>query len=44
MTLKYDLPKGFYIKGNIDFHYDNKPIEGNSPDDYVYTLGIGWSL
>jgi len=44
MTLKYDLPRAFYIKGNIDFHYDNKPIAGNSPDDYVYTLGIGWSL
>ena len=43
-TLKYDLPKDFYIKGNIDYHYDNKPIEGSTPDDYVYTLGVGWSL
>ena len=43
-TLKYNLPREFYIKGNVDYHYDNTPIVGNTPDDYVYTLGVGWSL
>ena len=43
-TLKYNLPREFYVKWNIDYHYDNTPIAGNTPDDYVYTLGVGWSL
>ncbi len=43
-TVKYDLPRDFYIKGSIDYKYDNKPLEGMDPDDYVYTFGIGWEL
>jgi len=43
-NLKYDLPRDFYIKATLDYSYDNKPIEGVTPDDYVYTFGIGWEL
>ncbi len=43
-TIKYDLPRDFYIKGSIDYKYDTKPLEGMYPDDYVYTFGIGWEL
>jgi len=43
-TVKYDLPRDFYIKCGIDYNYDNKPIEGVDPDDYVITAGIGWEL
>jgi len=43
-TVKYDLPRDFYIKGSIDYQYDNKPIEGVGKDDYVYTIGFGWEL
>lgn len=25
-------------------NYDNQPIEGVAPDDYVITAGIGWEL
>jgi hypothetical protein len=43
-NLKYDLPKDFYIKTGIDYNYDTKPIEGVDPEDYVFTIGIGWEL
>ncbi len=43
-TAKYDLPRDFYLKTSIDYQYDNKPIEGVDPDDYVLTFGIGWEL
>jgi hypothetical protein len=44
IKLKYDLPRDFYIKFGLDYNYDTKPIEGVSPDDYVFTAGIGWEL
>ena len=44
IKLKYDLPRDFYIKFGLDYNYDTKPIEGISPDDYVFTAGIGWEL
>ena len=43
-TAKYDLPRDFYIKGSVDYQYDNMPVEGVAPDDYVYTFGFGWEL
>ena len=43
-TAKYDLPRDFYIKGSADYQYDNMPLEGVDPDDYVYTFGVGWEL
>ena len=43
-SLKYDLPRDFYLKTSIDFKYDTKPIEGVAPEDYVFTAGVGWEL
>ncbi len=43
-TLKYDLPRDFYIKASLNYNYDNKPAEDVNPNDYVYTLGFGWEL
>lgn len=43
-TLKYDLPRDFYVKSSYDNNYDNTPAEGSSNDDYVITFGIGWEL
>ncbi len=43
-TLKYDLPRDFYLKTSYDNNYDNMPAEGASNDDYVITFGIGWEL
>lgn len=44
VSIKYDLPRDFYIKTSLDYSYDNKPVEGASADDYVFTTGIGWEL
>ena len=44
LTAKYDLPRDFYIKGSYDYNYDNKPVEGATESDYVFTFGIGWEL
>ena len=44
VSLKYDLPKDFYIKLGLNYKYDTKPIQGISPQDYVYNVGIGWEL
>jgi len=43
-NVKYDLPRDFYLKASLDYNYDTKPIEGVTPDDYVYTFGVGWEL
>ncbi|MBU2951860.1 DUF481 domain-containing protein [Tamlana agarivorans] len=44
LTIKYDLPSDFYIKGGFTVNYDNQPaIEGNDTD-YVVTTGIGWKF
>ena len=43
-NLKYDLPRDFFIRGGINYSYDNQPIEGVTKDDYVYTFGFGWEL
>lgn len=44
LSAKYELPRDFYIKGTFDYNIDNKPIEGATPEDYVYTVGVGWEL
>ena len=44
LDIKLDLPRDFYIKGSLNYNYDNKPAEGVSFDDYVYTFGVGWEL
>jgi len=44
LDVKYDLPRDFYIKGSLNYNYDNKPAPGGTFDDYVYTFGIGWEL
>lgn len=44
LTAKYDLPRDFYIKTSYDYNFDNKPVEGATESDYVFTFGIGWEL
>ena len=44
LDVKYDLPRDFYIKGSLNYNYDNRPAAGVTFDDYVYTFGIGWEL
>jgi len=44
LTAKYDLPRDFYIKTSYDYNYDNKPVEGATESDYVFTFGVGWEL
>ena len=43
-SAKYELPRDFYIRGTFDYNIDNKPIAGATPEDYVYTVGLGWEL
>lgn len=44
IKVKYDLPRDFYLKTSLDYQYDNKPLEGIDPEDYVFTFGFGWEL
>ena len=44
LNAKYDLPYDFYIKGELQFNYDNQVAEGGSPFDYILTSGFGWSF
>jgi len=44
LDVKLDLPRDFYIKGSLNYNYDNKPAEGVAFDDYIYTFGVGWEL
>ncbi len=44
MDVKYDLPKDFYIRIGVTLNYDNKPVEGASESDYVFSSGFGWEL
>jgi len=44
LTAKYDLPRDFYIKTSYDYNFDNKPVEGATESDYVFTFGVGWEL
>ena len=44
LTIKYDLPRDFYIKMSYDLKYDTKPYDSVEPNDYVFTTGIGWEL
>ncbi len=42
--MKYDLPFDLYIKSSLNYNYDNKPIEGASREDYVFTTSFGWEF
>lgn len=42
--IKYDLPKDFYVRLGVTLNYDNRPVNGASETDYVYTSGFGWEL
>lgn len=44
LDTKYDLPYDFYIKAELQFNYDNQPVEGASDLDYVVNTGIGWEF
>jgi hypothetical protein len=44
LNLKYDLPYDFYVKGELQFNFDNQPVEGASDLDYVLNTGIGWEF
>ncbi|NPD44405.1 MULTISPECIES: DUF481 domain-containing protein [unclassified Lentimicrobium] len=44
VSAKYELPRDFYIRGTFDYNIDNKPISDATPEDYVYTVGLGWEL
>ena len=43
-TLKFDLPRDFYIKMSYNLKYDTRPYDSVAPNDYVITSGIGWEL
>jgi hypothetical protein len=40
--MKYDLPLDLYIRLGLTYNYDNKPVEGASDSDYVFTTAFGW--
>lgn len=44
LTVKYDLPRDFYVKTSYDYNFDNKAVEGATESDYVFTFGLGWEL
>lgn len=44
LDTKYDLPYDFYIKAELQFNYDNQPVEGASETDYVINTGFGWEF
>ncbi len=44
LNTKYDLPYDFYIKAELQFNYDNQPVEGASDTDYVINTGFGWEF
>lgn len=43
-TMKYDLPLDFYVKMEVNYNYDNKPVEGATKDDYVFQTTFGWEF
>ncbi len=42
LNCKYDLPLDFYVKMGVSLNHDNKPAEGASESDYVFSSGFGW--
>lgn len=42
--VKYDLPKDFYVRLGVTLNYDNRPVDGASETDYVFSSGFGWEL
>lgn len=44
LSLKYNLPAGFYIKLGFLLNYDNKPAISGNDIDYVFKSGLGWEF
>lgn len=44
LDLKYDLPWDFYVKGGLQFNFDNQAVDAASEFDYIVTSGFGWSF
>lgn len=42
VSLKWDLPLDFYIKGSFVHNYDSKPLIDVPNSDYVFQTSIGW--
>jgi len=42
--IKYEFYNDFYVKGNVDFNYDNQPAVVGNESDYVLGFSIGWEL
>ena len=43
-TMKYDLPLEFYLKMEVTYNYDSRPVEGAAKDDYVFQTTFGWEF
>ncbi|UXX78230.1 DUF481 domain-containing protein [Reichenbachiella carrageenanivorans] len=41
---KFDLPKDFYIGGNITYNFDSKDDTEGAKSDYVVKSTVGWSF
>lgn len=44
LTLKYDLPRDFYIKMGFTLNFDNQPAIVGNDFDYIFTSGFGWEF
>jgi heat shock protein HspQ len=44
LDIKYEFYSDFYIKGNVDFNYDNQPAVVGNESDYVFGFAVGWEL
>lgn len=41
---KFDLPKDFYIGGNVTYNFDSKNDTDGAKSDYVLKSTVGWSF
>lgn len=44
LDVKYEFLSDFYVKLGTTMNYDNSPIAGAAPLDYVFQTTVGWSL
>jgi hypothetical protein len=42
--IKYEFYNDFYVKGSVDFNYDNQPAVQGNESDYVFGFSVGWEL
>ncbi len=40
--IKYEFPMDFYISTGFSLNWDNQPVAGADPTDYVFVAGFGW--